>query len=104
MSRKPDREAVDHENPEWTRADFARAESVDQLSRELRAVIERSLPKTRVGRPRMTDAKVVVTLRLRPSLVAAFRAQGADWRRRMEDTLTSAAARGSVGRQRKDPA
>ncbi len=46
--------------------------------------------KLKVGRPRAVDPKTVVTLRLRASVLAAYEAQGEDWRARMETVLVEA--------------
>jgi uncharacterized protein (DUF4415 family) len=45
--------------------------------------------KPRRGRPPKSDAKVAVTLRLYPDLVAAFQARDTEWRRQMEDALAA---------------
>jgi uncharacterized protein (DUF4415 family) len=44
------------------------------------------------GRPRLDTRLEPVTLRLDPSVVAYFRAQGADWRKRMARVLAKAAS------------
>jgi uncharacterized protein (DUF4415 family) len=46
--------------------------------------------KLKGGRPRAADPKTVVTLRLRASVLAAYEAQGSDWRARMKAILTDA--------------
>lgn len=45
-----------------------------------------------MGRNRVKDPKIIVTLRLRASLQAAYEADGADWRARMETILERAIA------------
>jgi uncharacterized protein (DUF4415 family) len=44
------------------------------------------------GRPKFETALEAVTLRLDPATVKYFRAQGADWRRRMAKVLAKAAS------------
>jgi uncharacterized protein (DUF4415 family) len=44
------------------------------------------------GRPRLDMALEAVTLRLDPTVVEHFRAQGADWRKRMARVLAKAAS------------
>jgi uncharacterized protein (DUF4415 family) len=48
--------------------------------------------KPKRGRPATVDAKQVVTLRLQPAVIAAYRAGGADWRARMEASIVSGLA------------
>ena len=74
----------DEDNPEWTEADFA-------VARPGREVLPREVLEAfgkRRGRPSRAAAKRVVSLRLRPSLIAAYEALGKDWRARMETILT----------------
>lgn len=40
------------------------------------------------GRPKSDDPKVAVTLRLRASVLARYKAEGEDWRGRMETALS----------------
>ena len=80
---KPDPEMIDDDAPEWTVAMNAAAVSVTALPKALQA-------KLKAGRPRAKDPKQVVTLRLRSSLLAAYEAQGSDWRARMERVLMDA--------------
>ena len=80
---KPNPELIDDDAPEWTDEVNARGVSVDDLPEPLRA-------KLKSGRPKLADPKRIVTLRLRSSLFAAYEAQGADWRARMERVLTEA--------------
>ena len=83
---RPDPELIDDDAPEWTDEMNARAVSISDLPASLQA-------KLKSGRPRAADPKRVVTLRLRSSLFAAYEAQGADWRARMEQVLTDALVR-----------
>ena len=83
MRPEPDPEMIDDENPEWTAETTASALAFEQLPPRLQA-------KLKGGRPRAADPKTVVTLRLRASVLAAYEAQGSDWRARMETILTDA--------------
>lgn len=81
MARNPD--LTDPHNPEWTEADFARAKpAADVLPQEVMAAF-----KKKAGRPRAEVAKVPVSLRLDPDVLAAFKATGAGWQTRINDAL-----------------
>lgn len=83
MNPEPNPEMIDDENPEWTTETSVRALRFDQLPPMLQS-------KLKVGRPKAVDPKKVVTLRLRSSILAAYEAQGEDWRARMERVLVEA--------------
>lgn len=79
---KADLDAVS-DNPEWTKADFAKAKSLRDVLPNLDARIKRSR-----GRPKIEKPKEAVTLRLSPDTVKRFKAVGGkDWRSRMADAL-----------------
>lgn len=83
MSRKhrePD--LTDPDNPEWTDADFARAQPPEAFP-ELAAAIKRGR-----GRPRAETPKVAVNLRLDANVLAYFKAGGDRWQSRINDVLT----------------
>jgi uncharacterized protein (DUF4415 family) len=81
MARTPD--LTDPNNPEWTEADFARAKpAAEVLPPEVMAAF-----KKKAGRPRAEVAKVPVSLRLDPDILAAFKATGAGWQTRINDAL-----------------
>ena len=81
MARTPD--LTDPNNPEWTEADFARARpAAEALPSEVMAAF-----KKKAGRPRAEVAKVPVSLRLDPDILAAFKATGAGWQTRINDAL-----------------
>lgn len=81
---KSDLKAVS-DNPEWTRADFARAKKFGDVFPDLKKSIRR-------GRPKVESPKEAVTLRLSPETIARFREQGDDWRTRMAKALDKAKA------------
>jgi uncharacterized protein (DUF4415 family) len=79
--------ASDPDNPELTDEQIAAlrpfAEAFPALAESL---------KRGPGRPRLGKALEAVTLRLDPTVVEHFRAQGADWRKRMARVLAKAAS------------
>lgn len=81
MARTPD--MTDPYNPEWTEGDFARAKPASEvLPAEVMAAF-----KKKAGRPRAEVAKVPVSLRLDPDVLAAFKATGTGWQTRINDAL-----------------
>ena len=76
---KPDPEMIDDDNPEWTDEVFRTAVKLGDLPESLQVKLR--------GRPKSADPKQVVTLRLRESLVHRYKAQGDDWRAKMEAIL-----------------
>ena len=73
---------LDAENPEWTREDFARAMTFDQLPSRLRQTLS-----SRKRGSQKSPKKVPVSIRLSPDVVASFRASGAGWQSRVDDIL-----------------
>ena len=84
MVRNFDPERTDDENPEWTDAMFAEAVRFNELPTEHQRVLKA------VGRPRKVDAKVLMSLRVKPSLMEAYKAKGKGWRLEIERVLTQA--------------
>ncbi len=84
----PAHSTTDRDNPTWTRRDFARASGPEALSAEELAAFPKT--KSRGGRPKLDKPKVQVTLRLDPDVISHFKAAGAGWQSRMNDTLASA--------------
>ena len=85
MNRLPPADFND--NPEWTKADFAKARPATEVHRpDVAALLVR--PR---GRPALApDArKQKVNIRLSPDVVAALRAGGAGWQRRADELLRS---------------
>ena len=75
------------DNPEWTKADFAKARPATEVHQpDVAAMLVR--PR---GRPALApDArKQKVNIRLSPDVVAALRAGGAGWQRRADELLRS---------------
>ena len=78
------------DDPEMTRADFARAR---RLRVDMPDVVE-AMKRGR-GRPKAERPKERVSLRLDPDVVAAYRATGEGWQSRINDTLARALRRRS---------
>ena len=99
--QKPDPELIDDENPEWTDEDFARARPAREVLPEiLGKEIAEQLLKPR-GRPRSPDAKVSISLRIPPEVLARWKASGPGWQTRMVAAL-SRTAPGKPAGTRKD--
>jgi uncharacterized protein (DUF4415 family) len=77
--------ASDPDNPELTDRQIARLRPIAEVLPALAESVKR-----RPGRPKLDTALEPVTLRLDPMVVEHFRAQGADWRKRMARVLAKA--------------
>lgn len=71
---------IDHENPQWTEADFANALYGNDIPAGIRKA---------VGRPAQSalGVKTSVSLRLAPEVLAYFRATGKGWQTRINAAL-----------------
>jgi uncharacterized protein (DUF4415 family) len=86
MSKNPP-VVFDNENPEWTKADFARARPIAEFP-ELAA----AFPKAR-GRPVgsiKATAKKQIALRVDADVLARYQAGGPGWQTRMNEALRKA--------------
>ncbi len=72
----------DPENPEWTKADFARAYRLKD-----NPALQKTIRKSVRGRPAGTGKKEAVTISLDKDVVAKLRASGAGWQTRLNDML-----------------
>jgi uncharacterized protein (DUF4415 family) len=79
--------ASDPDNPELTDEQIGRLRPFGELFPALAASAKRS-----PGRSKLDKTLEAVTLRLDPTVVEHFRAQGADWRKRMARVLAKAAS------------
>lgn len=79
MSKKPNPELVDQENPEWTEEMFRQSVRFDALPESLQAKLR--------GRPKAAVTKERITIRLSPEVVAQFRASGEGWQTRVDAAL-----------------
>ena len=88
MPKKSNNRKADADNPEWTAADFKRARPAREVVPNIVGAYLR-----RRGRPPEGDAaKVQVTLRLDPAVIAHFKASGEGWQTRINQTLAKAIA------------
>ncbi|MBK8742750.1 MAG: BrnA antitoxin family protein, partial [Betaproteobacteria bacterium] len=79
---------ADPDSPEWTKADFARAESAAHVLPRLvgkQAAAEMLKPKR--GRPVSAARKAHVNIRLDAEIVEQFRATGRGWQTRLNAAL-----------------
>ena len=86
MSKGKERPVVfDDDNPEWTKADFARARPATDIHSA--AILDLLVRKP--GRPAMAkdDRKQKVNIRLSPDVLEALRAGGAGWQTRADELL-----------------
>ena len=96
MRKKSNKMKVDPDNPEWTAADFRRARPAREVVPNIVAAYLR-----RRGRPPEGDAaKVQVTLRLDPAVIAHFKATGDGWQTRINEALTKAIGTKAAARRR----
>jgi uncharacterized protein (DUF4415 family) len=79
--------ASDPDNPELTDEQIGRLRPLAELLPALAESAKRS-----PGRPKLDKTLEAVTLRLDPTVVEHFRAQGTDWRKRMARALAKAAS------------
>lgn len=71
-----------NDNPEWTKADFARSRPAEELPPEILSQF-----RNRPGRPRLENPKEPVKLRLDSDVVSALRATGPGWQTRINAML-----------------
>lgn len=81
-SKKTIKPALDGENPEWTREDFAKSVSLSELPQ----AVQRAIANRKRG-AQVSPKKVAVSIRLSPEVVAAFRASGTGWQGRVDEIL-----------------
>ncbi|AWP85345.1 BrnA antitoxin family protein [Bordetella bronchiseptica] len=81
--KKPDPEKIDRDNPEWTDAEFRRAKPAAEVLPES---VHAMLGIRRRG-PQKTPTKQIVTIRLSPDVVEAFKASGTGWQTRVDAAL-----------------
>ncbi|MCK0507945.1 BrnA antitoxin family protein [Aromatoleum anaerobium] len=89
MSKKPNPELIDDDNPEWTEEDFRRAQPAAKvLPPDLYAgLLEMNRQAKLRGRPRAAVTKERITIRLSPDVVQTFRATGDGWQTRVDAAL-----------------
>ncbi len=79
MSKKPNPELIDNENPEWTDEMFKQSVRLDALPASLQAKLR--------GRPKAIVTKEPVKIRLDADVLLALRASGDGWQTRINDSI-----------------
>ena len=79
MSKKPNPELIDEENPEWTDEMVKQSVRFSGLPDSLQAKLR--------GRPKAAVTKERITIRLSQEVVDQFRASGDGWQTRMDSAL-----------------
>lgn len=87
MSKKPNPELLDDENPEWTADDFAKARPASELLPQIfGANVAKEMLKPR-GRPRVEFPKQRINIRLSHAVVEHFKSAGDGWQTRIDTAL-----------------
>lgn len=76
----------DDDNPEWTKEDFARARSADEIHGTAVALALVRKPGRPIGSTK-ANVKKTISLRLDPDVIEGWRATGRGWQARMNDAL-----------------
>ena len=90
--KKPSKpKKTSRENPEWTLAMIAKARPAGEVLPKIfgaRAAAAMLKPR---GRPKSSDSKVAISLRLPPDTLARWKASGPGWHTRMANVLRESA-------------
>ena len=87
MSKKPNPELIDEENPEWTAKQIAKARPASEvLPKIFGAQIAQEMLKPR-GRPRSAHPKERINIRLSHEVVTHFKSSGDGWQTRIDAAL-----------------
>ena len=87
MPRKVKQPAIDDDNPEWTKADFAAATKFPGGVR-LKDLRPSDLARIRGKRgPQKVPTKIPVSIRLSPEVVKHFKEKGPGWQSKIDDAL-----------------
>jgi uncharacterized protein (DUF4415 family) len=95
MSRKFKEPVFDDDNPEWTKADFAKAtrSPAGVRLKDLKpGKLEQILRKRG---PQKAPTKIPVSIRLSPEVVKHFKSKGPGWQARIDDALRKIAKKAS---------
>jgi uncharacterized protein (DUF4415 family) len=87
MPGKAKEPIFDDDNPEWTKADFAKATKFPEGVRlkDLKpSELARILP---TRGPQKAPTKIPVSIRLSPEVISHFKAKGPGWQSRIDDAL-----------------
>jgi uncharacterized protein (DUF4415 family) len=94
MPRKTKDPVFDDDNPEWTKADFAKATKFPKGIR-LKDLKPSELARIAKRGPQKAPTKVPVSIRLSPEVVKHFKAKGPGWQSRIDDALRKIAKKAS---------
>jgi uncharacterized protein (DUF4415 family) len=87
MSKRPNPELIDDENPEWTAADFAKARPASEVLPQIfGAKVAQEMLKPR-GRPRAQHPKERINIRLSHEVLEYFKSEGDGWQTRIDLAL-----------------
>jgi len=87
MSKKPNPELLDDENPEWTAEDFAKARLASEVLPQIFGEkVAKIMLKPR-GRPRVEFPKERINIRLSHEVVEHFKSTGEGWQTRIDTAL-----------------
>ena len=87
MSKKPNPELLDDENPEWTMEDFAKARPASEMLPQLFGEeAAKKMLKPR-GRPPVEFPKERINIRLSHEVVKHFKSTGEGWQTRIDAAL-----------------
>jgi uncharacterized protein (DUF4415 family) len=100
MARKPNPGLIDDDAPEFTDEQLAGMRPAREvLPPDFYAMVTKRRPGQRG--PGKKPAKVAMTIRVDADTLAAWKASGAGWQRRVNDVLRKAVNRGRSGLRRK---
>jgi uncharacterized protein (DUF4415 family) len=100
MARKPNPGLIDDDAPELTDAELAEMRPAREvLPPDFYAMVTKRRPGQRG--PGKKPAKVAMTIRVDADTLAAWKASGAGWQRRVNDVLRRAVMRQRTGAARK---
>ena len=87
MSKKPNPDLLDDENPEWTAEDFAKARPASEMLPQLFGEeAAKKMLKPR-GRPPVEFPKERINIRLSHEVVEHFKSNGEGWQTRIDAAL-----------------
>jgi uncharacterized protein (DUF4415 family) len=87
MSKKPNPELLDEENPEWLSQDFAKARPASEMLPQIFGdKMARQMLKPR-GRPRAAFPKERINIRLSHEVIEHFKQAGEGWQTRIDSAL-----------------
>ena len=87
MKKQSNPKKTNRVNPEWTAAMIGKARPAKEVLPKIfgaRAAAAMLKPR---GRPKSSDSKIAISLRLPPDTLARWKATGPGWQTRMADAL-----------------